>query len=220
MKAILALVACFIAIALAQNSCNDFMTSYECQLASTDTECCLWCKTKGQKQGRCVPGYIADQNAPSGTTTKPRRKAGYEWACDPNICNAGTEGRCAQTANCPGVTPYLGGTWYYPPECTTVGGQFNLILGAGNSFTVNQTAKQALRLGSFSGAVDTSGQLVLTDPETNSQCYGYASARQMSFSCPQKEGWGDCVQHFYRSSAATATLSVVAIVACIALAFF
>jgi len=221
-KLILVLLACFIALAASQ--CGQYLDSYECQLASDSTSCCIWCATKSikgqaanQPTGSCVSGVVANQNV-LGTNGNPNQRVGQTYFClaANTNCQAGIQGRCAPTANCPGVQPDISGTWYYPPECVQIGGQFNVTVNNG-AVSVGSTSKQALRLPSFTGAIDSSGQLVLTNPTTGDQCYGYASARQMSLTCPSTSGWGSCQQNFYRSSAATVAASIVAVLGAVAM---
>ncbi len=109
MKAIIAILALFLAVALADH-CANYQTSYECQLGSDDMDCCIWCKTKGQKGGSCVSGYVPNHDGAAGTS--PRRRAGKSWPCGATTCTGGFEGRCAQTANCPNQTPDIAGRCY------------------------------------------------------------------------------------------------------------
>jgi len=217
LKAILILVACFIALACAQ--CGQWKTSYECQLASSDTACCVWCKTNGQpaEQGSCINGFVANVNQQAGTAGAPDVHQGYSYPCGYEACTGGFEGRCSETANCPGSTPDVSGTWFYPPECFQIGGQFNITSSNGGAgVVIGPTGNQPQRIASYTGAVDTSGQVVLTNPADNTQCYGYASTRQLALTCPSVPGWGNCLQHFYRSSAATTAASIFAVLAAVA----
>jgi len=222
LKVTLVLLACFIALAASQ--CGQYLDSYECQLASDSTSCCVWCATKktvGQAAntatGSCVSGAVSNVNQ-AGANGNPNAHVGRTYFCNgaTTNCQAGIQGQCAPTANCPGQQPDISGTWYYPPECVQIGGQFNVTVNNG-AVTFGPTSKQALRLPSFTGALDGSGQLVLTNPANGDQCYGYASARQMSVTCPSTQGWGSCQQNFYRSSAATIAASIFAVLGAVAM---
>jgi len=123
-------------------------------------------------------------------------------------------GACAQTANCPGVVPDIDGTWYYPAQCGTIGGQFNInwTSRSAGTFTVNKTSNQELRIPSYNGAVDVNGNIILTTPGSPRICTGSGSSRTFSVVCPGT----DCVTTFFRSAANAVTLSIIALVACLA----
>jgi len=220
------ILACFIALVAAQ--CSNYGSSYECQLASTSTQCCIWAHVSPQPtaapnspavaDGACVNGFVSSvSTASSGTNNNvPGASNGGTYPCgNPALAYTSWEGSCQNTANCPNQAPNVTGVWYYPPECAQIGGQFQISSQTNGQFAITATNNQALRLPSFTGALDNSGQVVLTNPNDGTQCYGYAAAQEMYLTCPSL--WGGCQQHFYRSSAATTAASIVAILAAVAL---
>jgi len=185
------------------NPCTGRLNSYDCQAASNDQQCCLWARPNADNENnaRCVAGYVRNDN-------------GWTDICAASGTFNNFQGTCAQTSNCPGILPALDGTWYYPAQCGTIGGQFNVVWTSqtAGTFTVNATQNQSLRIPSYNGAVDVNGNIILTQPGSARVCTGSGSSRTFSVVCPGS----DCVTTFYRSAANAVTLSIIALVACLA----
>jgi len=236
--ALLALVA----FASAQNGatsnpCVTPANSADCQAASTDRVCCLWCYQQSGvvgNNGACINGFIDNtsgfvrecrsQQSVAAVSSSP---AGSDFKC-----KLGFSGQCRQTVSCPGEIPNIAGVWFYPPDCpayTKIGGQFQITFsGSNGAFTINKTANQELRIPSFTGAVDANGNFVMFSPNTytsNSNsvnsgagltCSGTASVRELQFSCQGS----NCVQRAFRSSAAAVVVSALVLALCVILALF
>jgi len=208
MKAVLAVLALCLAFVVAQSSnpfpCTGKLTTFDCLSASTDRSCCLWCVTASSYSatnvGKCVDGFVSFS---TGRTT----------ACIDNKCDA-IAGQCSGVANCQNTIPYINGTWFYPPFCSTFGGQFAVTLTPSTGqFRINSTSYQELRIPQYIGTVDSNGNLVMTDPNTGNQCVGAAGQNEMMWTC----SGSDCTWRIYRSAGATLTFSLVALLVCLAL---
>jgi len=161
MKAVLVVLLAVLATAMAQtslvNTCSYQTNTYDCQASSNSVQCCLWCQAaQNSDVGTCVSGNVDPTS-------------GQSINCKPNAQCAFFQGTCTQSSNCPGVTPYIAGTWYYPAQCNSIGGQLNINFvnqGLG-TFTFNSTGSQALRLPQYSGVVDQNGNIIMTAPPAN-----------------------------------------------------
>jgi len=193
-KLLLFAFVCCCRLLLVRAFCNEYLDPYECQLFGSDTtECCLWCMTADLplEQGKCVNGFISsvdNSNVICGGNSSAH-------------CTGGLLGTCLPIVNCPGRTPKINGSWYFAPECGTFGGRLEVVRDGLIQFASKDEQLRRFKLLNYGGVVDSSGQLLLTNPNDGTQCYGIASELELAITCPSIPGWGTCVQHFYRSSA-------------------
>jgi hypothetical protein len=223
MKAVVLILALVAAVAFGQATslCSATFNQFDCGKASGPNYCCLWYRPAGNDNdanNRCISGYTS--NAADGS-------AGNTIPCPGANAGSGQSstygGSCSATSLCPSNNPPdITGTWFYPAQCGTIGGQFSVIITGNNTngpvtntFAVRAT-NQALRINpNLVGTVNYLGQLQASqvDPTTGQvyTCTGSASNRQMNMVCPGS----NCVTFFYRSAANVVAVSVLALVACI-----
>jgi hypothetical protein len=224
--ALLALVAFASALnGAVSNPCLTPANSADCQAASTNRVCCLWCLTQSGVVGNggvCVNGFIDNTSgfvkecrSQQQTIANPSSYADGDFKC-----KFGFAGTCRQTVSCPGEIPDISGVWFYPPDCPTytkIGGQFQITSTSSNgAFSIGATKNQELRIPPFTGAVDVNGNFVMVANSTGLTCSGTASVRELQFSC---QG-ANCVQRAFRSSAAAVVVSALVLALCVILALF
>jgi len=225
MKAVLLILALVAAVAFGQATslCSSAFNQYDCGRVSGSTYCCLWYQPAGNNNdanNRCIAGYTSNANDGTAGNTVPCPGAAAGSGSSSTYQNS-----CPATSICPSLNPPdITGTWFYPAQCGTIGGQFSVYITGNNTngpvtntWALRATANQALRINpAIVGTVNNLGQLQAsqTDPTSGQTytCTGSASNRQMNMVCPGS----NCVTFFYRSAANAVTLSVLALVACLA----